>query len=143
MSSQHFNTKSINFWKTKSIVGFMTPLDKQLDTLWSELVKLRAGGKCEYCRRPDTLNSHHIFSRSKRSTRWDERNGACLCAGHHTLSSTLSAHKTPIEFIEFLREKRGEEWYKILRLRAMTLAAGLDKKLIKVYLKQEIKKYGN
>ena len=114
---------------------------KILDTLWAKLIKDRAGNKCERCYRQDTLNSHHIFSRSSKSTRWDERNGCCLCAFHHALGND-SAHKAPIEFIEFLKEKRGEAWYMSLRLLAGT-PQKIDYNLTKLYLEQELKRYEN
>lgn len=88
-----------------------------LDTLWSKLVKLKAGNKCEYCGKTEGLNSHHIFSRSNRTTRWDDENGVSLCVAHHVFG-TFSAHKAPLEFAEWLKETRGEEWYKKIRFRA-------------------------
>lgn len=90
-------------------------IDKKLDVAWSRAVKLKAGGMCEYCGKGTTLNSHHIYSRSKASTRWALSNGVCLCVAHHTFSSVFSAHKTPTEFTDWIREKRGEEWYDLLR----------------------------
>jgi len=114
---------------------------KVLDGLWSKLVKLKAKNECERCRRTDTLNSHHIFSRSSRSTRWDERNGCCLCAGHHVLNN-CSAHKAPIEFVEFLKEKRGEAWYQQIRMIAGT-PQKVDYNLTRLYLEQEIKNQSN
>lgn len=95
----------------------MIPTVKKLDKIWSDKVKERDGG-CLYCGRKDYVNSHHIFSRSKKSTRWDLDNGVSLCVAHHVFSSVFSAHKTPAEFIEWIKEKRGEEWYNKLRLRA-------------------------
>lgn len=88
------------------------------DKQWSEDVKQRALYQCEFCGKRSYLNSHHIFSRSKLSTRWDLDNGICLCAGCHTLSSVFSAHKTPAEFIEWIKEYRGLEWYERLREKA-------------------------
>lgn len=96
----------------------MKGIDKKLDDAWSLLVKLLAGEKCEYCGKASPLNSHHVYSRSKRSTRWAVENGVCLCVGHHTFSSSFSAHKTPTEFTEWIIEKRGREWYDNLRLKA-------------------------
>lgn len=93
-------------------------IDKRLDEAWSELVKLRAGMKCEYCGKTTTLNSHHIYSRSKRSTRWLPENGICLCVAHHYFSSGFSAHKTPLEFIEWLTQKKGEEFIDRLKIKA-------------------------
>lgn len=95
---------------------------KQLDEIWSEIIKIIGGYKCEYCGKTSYLNSHHIFSRSNYAVRWEPINGSCLCSGHHTLSSTFSAHKTPIEFVEWIKEKRGEDWYE--KLRAMARSDG-------------------
>lgn len=100
--------------KIKSRVG----IDKKLDDAWSLLVKKLAGNKCEYCGKQSPLNSHHVYSRSKKSTRWSVQNGFCLCVGHHTFSSSFSAHKTPLEFTEWAIKKRGQDWYDRLRISA-------------------------
>ena len=93
-------------------------LRDQLDKLWAEIVKQRAGYKCERERcDKTTFNSHHIFSRSNLSVRWDLDNGVCLCSGHHTLN-TYSAHKAPIWFIDWLKKERGIEWYENLIVKA-------------------------
>ena len=89
----------------------------RLDKLWSHAVKQRVGFKCEYCGKESYLNSHHVFSRSNFSTRWDLSNGFCLCAGCHTLKN-FSAHKAPLEFAEWMIEQRGQEWYDDLKRRA-------------------------
>lgn len=85
-------------------------IDGKLDDAWSKLVKLRAGNKCEYCGKTTTLNSHHIFSRSKKSVRWEVLNGVCLCVAHHTFSSSFSAHKTPTEFTYWLEKTKGKKF---------------------------------
>ena len=98
-------------------------LDNKLDKLWSLLVKHKAGWRCEYCgSREKMLNSHHIYSRSNRSTRWDLENGVCLCVGHHTFSTKFSAHKTPTEFTEWLYSVKGESFMNDLRVRAHAIA---------------------
>jgi hypothetical protein len=117
-------------------------IDNKLDEAWSLLVKLVAGNKCEYCGKTSPLNSHHVYSRSKRSTRWFLDNGVCLCVGHHTFSSGFSAHKTPTEFTEWIIEKRGKEWYSNLRLIAhQTMKMHEhEKKTLLEFLQSEIKK---
>jgi len=95
-------------------------LKKKVDELWAEVIKIKANHKCEYCGKESYLNSHHIFSRSNHSTRWDIDNGVCLCVGHHVFSSKFSAHKAPAEFIEWIKDYRGEEWYNRLRVKAKT-----------------------
>ena len=92
-------------------------LKDNLDVLWAELVKKRAGYKCERSGKTGYLNSHHIFSRSNLSVRWDLDNGVCLNAGWHTLQ-TDSAHKNPIEFINWIRDRRGVKWYEEMRIKA-------------------------
>ena len=116
----------------------MTNKKKQLDALWSKIVKLKAKGKCKICQRTDTLNSHHIFSRSNHSVRWDLENGVCLCACHHALCN-FSAHKAPLDFAEWLKKERGEKWYNDLRVRA-NLIYKPDYTAIKIYLQNELEK---
>lgn len=96
------------------------PTDDQILTLWSKVIKMYDDNKCAYCGKTTYLNSHHIFSRSNRSLRYDLNNGITLCSGCHVLSSVFSAHKTPVEFVEWIKEKRGEEWYMNLRKIAKT-----------------------
>jgi 5-methylcytosine-specific restriction endonuclease McrA len=93
-------------------------IKKREDDLWSLKVKELAGHKCEYCGKTENLNSHHIFSRSNHKLRFDTTNGISLCSGHHVLKSDFSAHKTPADFIEWIKEYRGLEWYEELRRKA-------------------------
>jgi len=118
-------------------------IDGKLDVAWAKLVKLKAGKKCEYCGKQDYLNSHHIFSRSKRSTRWHVLNGVCLCTGHHVFSSTFSAHKTPMEFMDWLYNKRGENALSILRIKANSISKlhPFEKEILLQELNKEIKDF--
>ena len=52
------------------------------------------------------------------TVRHDVDNGVCLCAGHHVFKSDFSAHKTPTEFVEWIKVYRGLEWYERLRSKA-------------------------
>jgi len=115
-------------------------IDGKLDKAWSELVKLRAGNCCEYCSKTTTLNSHHIFSRSNRSVRWDAVNGICLCVAHHTFSSKFSAHKTPVEFTIWLTENKGQDFIDRLRIKANSISKlhKFEKELLLKELKKEI-----
>ena len=99
-------------------------IEGKLDTAWSELVKLEAGYKCEIedCQHKPTLNSHHIFTRSNKATRWDTANGVCLCVGHHTFSSKFSAHQTPTEFTYWLHKKYGDVFMNELSQKAHSTA---------------------
>lgn len=119
---------------------------KECMKLWAEIVKLKAGNKCEFygCHKTDFLNAHHVFSRSRQSTKYDIENGMCLCSGHHSLL-TESAHKDP----EFLNKALGkvdgykpirtENWFLLLRRRAYT-PQKLDLKMECLYLRRELEK---
>ena len=109
-------------------------LKKYCDTLWSKLIKERAGYKCEICQRGGRLNSHHIYSRRYMNLRYDIENGVCLCVKHHMI-----AHHRPIDFIEEMKAIRGKEWYERLRNKSQ-LIQKTDLELIKLYLKAELKR---
>jgi len=93
-------------------------LEEKCDDLWSLVVKKIAFDMCIYCGESKVLNSHHIFGRKNRSTRWDENNGACLCANHHQFSTKFSAHGTPALFREWYIEFVGQEYFDDLEERA-------------------------
>jgi hypothetical protein len=93
--------------------------DKVLLNLWAEAVKVRAGYKCEYCGSLKNLNSHHIFSKRHRGTRWDIENGICLCSGCHFLK-TFSAHQSPA-FIDWLKGYIGLERYERIKTNAYSV----------------------
>ncbi len=117
-------------------------VEKKLDDAWSKLVKLR-DKECLYCGKTDYLNAHHIYSRSKRSVRWDIENGITLCVGHHVFSSTFSAHKTPLEFIKWLENYKGTDYIDDLTIRAnMTLKLHKhEKEEMLEELNKQIKEY--
>lgn len=112
---------------------------KYLDILWSKATKLFYGGKCEICGKTENLNSHHIFSRSNYAVRWDVENCSVLCPNHHNFDRHISAHKSPIEFIEFIKDKRGLEWYNSLRKNANLVKR--DRTEMRYKLEHIIKKY--
>lgn len=130
--------KSIRLKRLKGIDG-------KLDDAWSLLVKKRAGMKCEYCGKQTNLNSHHIFSRSKKSTRWDVINGICLCVAHHTFSSSFSAHKSPLEFIDWLTKYKGTDFIDRLRIKANSISKlhKFEKEILLKELDKELKTYDN
>lgn len=116
------------------------PSIKKLDSLWSTLIKLRAGKACEICGNRDRPNAHHIFSRSNMATRWDIDNGICLCVSHHVFGN-FSAHKAPMEFSEWVKAYRGKEWFERLRAKAQSIVKNQDRFQIRDELEKEIEKY--
>jgi predicted restriction endonuclease len=84
---------------------------KTLDKQWSLLVKYKAGYKCEVCGKTQhqtRLNSHHIIGRRNKMTRWDLRNGVCLCVRHHKFG-IQSAHEDSPWFNVWLEKYRKED----------------------------------
>ncbi len=85
--------------KTKS----KKSLKNQADKLWSKII--RSKQFCEVCGKQGH-NSHHIIGRINHITRWDIRNGCYLCYGCH-----FKAHNDPIEFIDWLKANREDDYY--------------------------------
>lgn len=96
-------------------------LEKKADDLWSKAVKVNYGMRCAYSQESDNLNSHHIFTRSRRATRWDIDNGICLTSNHHTFSQVFSAHKTPAKFKEWFVWVKGEPHYNGLETKSRSI----------------------
>lgn len=111
---------------------------KKCDDLWRKLALMKYGAKCEYCGKQEGLNVHHIYSRSNNSTRHDIENACVLCISHHCFSSSFSAHKTPADFIDWIKDKRGKEWYATLRVRAQTALTHVDYALMALWLEKQI-----
>lgn len=106
------------------------PQVKTLDKLWSEGV--RSLGRCEKCGTTTRLTAAHIVSRRHRATRWDLRNGVCLCYRCHI----HWAHTEPLDFAEWLRETKGEALLFDLRKKSqdVTLAKSMDFEVVKASL---------
>lgn len=87
------------------------------DQAWAALVKTRDAYTCRRCLRPFPegerrgLHAHHVFTRSRRSTRHMVQNGVSLCFGDHRW-----AHSNPLEFHDWIRGELGPAEYDHLRL---------------------------
>lgn len=108
---------------------------KFYDDLWSLAVKILAGFRCEYCLGSNCLNSHHYFGRRYQSTRYDVKNGFCLCADHHI----NLAHQRSGEFSQWAIRRRGQVWHELLRMKSQRVKA--DVTLDVLYCKQIVGKH--
>ncbi len=108
---------------------------KHCDDLWSELVKLRAGGKCEKCWSTNVVQSHHVVPRTNWNLRFDPENGVALCKKDHL----WWAHKDALEFAYWFGIKYPD------RIGSLELKrhnkARHDYTLIKLDLENEIRKF--
>jgi len=129
--------------KREKKANSITTLTKKADKLWSECVKIEYNYECqvEWCDKKDNLNSHHLFTRSRKSTRWDIDNWMCLCSWHHTLSSSFSAHQTWLEFFEWLEWIKGRDWIDKLSIKSRWICK-VTSDLIKHKIKQ-LKEFKN
>ena len=104
----------------------------QCDVLFSKLI--RARGECELaspsCRGP--LQCAHGFSRRYSAVRCDPRNAFALCQGHHFFYT----HR-PLEWVEWLRERWGDELYAELRTAALSQVK-VDWKALSAELRQRV-----
>ena len=93
------------------------------DRAWADLVKERDSYSCRRCLRmfPEGerqgLHAHHVFTRSRKSTRHMLLNGVSLCMGHH-----MWAHRQVLDFHEWMRDELGEAQYDELRQLSQTVA---------------------
>ena len=114
----------------------MTPTLKELDVLWSKVIKLRAGMKSEYKHIEGSyLVAHHITGKNTLARRYALENGVCITTGQHH----YVAHNTgrSAKFKAWALAKRGvtEEYLDIISRNTV------DKFAVKLYLEQKIKEY--
>jgi len=62
------------------------------DRLWSKAVKGDWCDRCAVCGNTVYLNSHHLIPRKSEATRYELRNGVCLCSHCHVFSNDISPH---------------------------------------------------
>ena len=90
-------------------------LIRECDALFARLIRLKRGGRCEYCGKipkPRGLHLHHIFSRRCLRTRWDERNVVLLCFHCHR----FVAHSSVAGFREWAEVRLGPTEWALLTL---------------------------
>ena len=109
---------------------------KALDKLFSEVIRLRANGFCPKCKtyhKVDEIVAAHYYSRTLKSTRWDEDNVQGVCPSCHALF-----HQEESIYTEFIYERLGEERFKALIIKAR-IPQKMDYITIKAQLQDRIK----
>lgn len=107
--------------KSKTSTGKQKKISERIVLkLWGEVVKERAGNKCEYpnCSVNYTqLHPHHYFNRKNKSVKYDPDNGICLCHIHHTHGNE-AAHLDPDFKEKWLASgKRPKNWLQYLTVK--------------------------
>jgi len=113
-----------------------------LDKLWAEIVKMRAGYKSELSGEAGKqiggdkiLHAHHIMRKPNRRLRYELKNGICLTAGEHKFGVHGSR---AIEYEDRIKKHIGEEtyeWLKSLR----SFRGKTDMALVEIYLKDGLR----
>jgi len=88
---------------------------KSTDVAWARAVKERDHWRCRRCGRGPTkeLHAHHIFTRSRGSTRLDLENGVSLCPRDHAW-----AHSDPVRSEEWMETELGTVAFEALEARS-------------------------
>lgn len=110
-----------------------------LDKLFSEYIRTRDNWACRRClaKHPpptNALHCAHIFTRSKKSTRFDPENAVALCYGCHSFLD-----RNPLEKYDWYIKNFSQEKFDRLRLRS-NIPGKPDVALHKIWLTQELNK---
>jgi len=112
-----------------------------LDDLWRTIIKLRDKGIDQYTFKTKGVikpgkDSHHIFSRKIRNTRWDTRNGI-LVMGLHNYHDP---HISPAKFHDWLMLNwfKSVREYEMLKLRSEIIGVKIDRVGVEILLTQEL-----
>jgi hypothetical protein len=112
----------------------------KLDTLFSQYIRMRAIKSVHGCERclaykedwNKGLQCAHMFSRVKRSTRFDIDNAAGLCAGCHRYLDDNAYDK-----VEWFKHRLGEKEFEYLTARA-TRPTKIDMPMVTLFLKGKL-----
>ena len=85
---------------------------------WREICVLRFNNKCAVCNCTEKLEAHHIISKKTcKSIMYSIPNQLLLCTKHHNFfgkeGTRFSAHKHPIAFYQFIKEKYPDLYFEI------------------------------
>lgn len=98
--------------RTSREIPAKSRLLKFADDLWSLAVR-SDWGCCAVCRRLGKLDAHHVIPRAHFATRYELRNGICLCANHHRWDADVAPHQNPEGWLRWLAANQPDlhGWY--------------------------------
>lgn len=114
-------------------------INRRLFKLWSEVVRGKAGDKCEWCGKSkgednghgivNKIDAHHLLSRKIKDCplKFDIRNGIAACPFHHKWGIP-SFHRDPVTTITWLQKNRPEDCDFILKNSLFTV--DLDNRMV-------------
>lgn len=115
-----------------------------LDSLWSELIKAKAGYKCEITGVPASeypLNSHHLSGKKTHYMRYLVQNGISITSGLHLMAHS-SSQVDRDEFAEKAKRVKGQNIFEKLKYLEKVKRKKTNLALVERYLKNQLKLYG-
>jgi len=114
------------------------------DKLFSEYIRKKSGGVCEYCQKLfgyKRLQASHYFGRRNKALRWDERNVSALCFTCHMVIMT----ENPFHHTKWMKKKLGTAGFNSLvrasnRIKKWTKPDLLD---LRNELKEKLKEFND
>lgn len=99
--------------KTSKNVPAKGRLKDMADQLWAVAVKEDWGCRCAVCGRMESLDSHHLVPRQHQATRYELRNGICLCKSCHQFDKNTSPHQNAAGWLAWLASRHPQAcaWY--------------------------------
>jgi hypothetical protein len=112
-------------------------LIRKLDALQSKKVREIAGHRCQRCGKTSQVYHHHLFTKTRLSTRWNVANACVLCFFCHRW-----AHSAGEEFRHWVLTWMPEKEYDALYLKSQMRGGYKDADLIWLYnyMKNDMKK---
>jgi hypothetical protein len=97
----------------KQPIPAKSKLLKNADTLWSRAVRDDWGNRCAVCGNDSHLHAHHLVPRHHEATRYQLRNGICLCSYCHIRNKHFSPHMCAAGWLDWLSTNwpKLHQWY--------------------------------
>jgi len=110
------------------------------DAMFSDYVRIKAGWKCEVCKRDfstrkGSLHCSHFFGRRSKSVRWCEANCIAACVSCHRHFT-----ENPNDYKSFMEKRLGVGAFESLVLKAKAVKKYTDEKIVRLWLRQELAK---
>lgn len=103
----------LSILKTKRKKSRKAYLIRQIDAIISKKVRERDLNRCLKCGRQDRVFHHHIFTKTRMTTRWDLRNAVTVCFHCHRW-----AHSAGEEFRRWVLTWMPQDEYEALYIKS-------------------------
>ena len=113
------------------------PTIKELDKLWADVIKARAGHVCEYSGKTEGLNAHHIHGKPNYRLRYELDNGVCITKGVHFFVAHVQGRAEAFKAWAMRLRGLSNEKASLLGMKC----GASDLFLIKIFLEKKLKEF--